>query len=72
MVVGDELKNGGLWCSPIAYTSSPISSAFFAMAMEALIRSRSVGVCPVVGSVVMSLTLKTPIWTGLLIFTPTG
>ena len=23
--------NGGLWCSPVANTSRPISSAFFAM-----------------------------------------
>ena len=39
----------------------PISSTFLAMATEALMRSFSVGVRPVVGSVVMSLTLNTPI-----------
>ena len=42
--------NGGLWCSPVAKTSRPISSAFFAIATVALIRSFSVGVRPVVGS----------------------
>ena len=39
----------------------PISSTFLAIATDALMRSCSVGVRPVVGSVVMSLTLKTPI-----------
>jgi len=51
---------GGLWCSPVAKTSSPMSSAFFAIAIVALIRSCSVGVLPVVGSVVTSPTVKIP------------
>src|SRR3712207_7270798 len=59
-VVGEEEKNGGLWCSPRAKTSSPTSSAFFAMVTIAWIRSASLGVRPLVGSVVMSLTEKTP------------
>lgn len=37
-----------------------MSSAFFAISTIALIRSFSLGVLPVVGSVVMSLTLKIP------------
>src|SRR4051794_19867510 len=60
VVVGEEEKNGGLWCSPKAKTSSPTSSAFFAIARTALTRSPPVGVRPVVGSVVMSLTEKIP------------
>jgi hypothetical protein len=60
VVVGDDEKKGGLWCSPRAKTSRPTSSAFCAMARTALSRSRSLGVRPVVGSVVMSLTVKTP------------
>ena len=52
--------NGGLWCSPVAKTSSPTSSAFFAIATVALMRSCSVGVRPVVGSVVTSPTVKIP------------
>jgi len=60
VVVGEEEKNGGLWCSPRAKTSSPTSSAFFAMVTIAWIRSASLGVRPLVGSVVMSLTEKTP------------
>ena len=60
MVVGEEEKNGGLWCSPRANTSRPTSSAFRAIATIALIRSVSVGVRPLVGSVVRSLTEKTP------------
>ncbi len=60
MVVGDDGTNGGLWCSPVAKTSSPTSSAFSAMATMALIRSRSLGVRPVVGSGVTSPTLKIP------------
>ena len=59
-MVGEEEKNGGLWCSPRAKTSRPTSSAFCAMARTALIRSASVGVRPVVGSWVMSLTVKMP------------
>ena len=51
MVVGDDGTNGGLWCSPVANTSSPTSSALRAMATVALIRSASVGARPVVGSV---------------------
>ena len=51
VVVGEEEKNGGLWCSPRAKTSSPTSSAFRAMVRTALIRSASVEVRPVVGQV---------------------
>ncbi len=60
IVVGDDGTNGGLWCSPVAKTSRPTSSAFSAIATIALIRSRSVGARPVVGSTVTSPTLKTP------------
>ena len=44
MVVGEEGTNGGLWCSPVAKTSRPTSSAFSAIVTIALIRSCSVGV----------------------------
>ena len=57
MVVGAEGMNGGLWCWPVAKTSSPTSSAFFAIAIVALMRSCSVGVVPVVGSAVTSPTV---------------
>ena len=60
MVVGEDGTNGGLWCSPVAKTSRPTSSAFCAMVTIALIRSCSVGSVPVVGSVVTSPTLKIP------------
>ena len=60
IVVGDDGTNGGLWCSPVAKTSRPTSSAFCAMATMALMRSCSVGVRPVVGSGVTSPTLKIP------------
>src|SRR6478672_2335190 len=53
--------DGGLWCSPVANTSRPISSAFLAIATVALMRSCSLGVRPVVGSVVTSPTVKMPI-----------
>jgi hypothetical protein len=43
-VVGEEEKNGGLWCSPIAKTSSPTSSARCAMRTMASMRSASLGV----------------------------
>ena len=33
-VVGADEKNGGLWCSPIANTSSPTSSVFCAIAHD--------------------------------------
>jgi hypothetical protein len=56
----EELKNGGLWCSPRANTSRPTSSACLAMVTTAEIRSCSLGVTPVVGWVVMSLTEKMP------------
>jgi len=49
-VVGAELKNGGLWCSPIANTSIPTSSVFCAIFTIASIRSASLGVCPDTGS----------------------
>ena len=64
MAVGFEAMNGGLWCSPVAKTSRPTSSAFLAMATVALMRSYSVGVRPVVGSVVTSPTVKIPICMG--------
>ena len=60
MVVGEEATNGGLWCWPTATTSRPTSSAFRAIATVFLIRSCSVGVRPVVGSVVTSPTVKMP------------
>ena len=60
VVVGAEAMNGGLWCSPVAKTSSPTSSAFLAIAIVFLIRSCSVGVRPVVGSGVTSPTVKIP------------
>ena len=59
-VVGDEEKNGGLWCSPIANTSSPTSSARLAICTLASMRSASLGVLPVTGFRVMSLTEKIP------------
>jgi len=43
-VVGLELKNGGLWCSPIAKTSRPTSSACLAIVTIASMRSASLGV----------------------------
>lgn len=60
MVVGEEGTKGGLWCSPVANTSSPTSSALSARAVIALTRSCSVGVRPVVGSLVTSPTVKIP------------
>src|SRR6185312_12582990 len=59
-VVGDEEKNGGLWCSPIAKTSRPTSSARLAICTLAWMRSASLGVRPVTGFRVMSLTEKIP------------
>src|SRR5436190_3404797 len=59
-VVGDDEKNGGLWCSPIANTSRPTSSVFCAICVIASIRSASLGVSPDTGSRVMSLTEKIP------------
>ena len=59
-VVGEDGTNGGLWCSPVAKTSSPTSSAFLAIVTVPRIRSASVGVLPVVGSGVTSPTVKTP------------
>lgn len=59
-VGGDEGTKGGLWCSPVANTSSPTSSAFTAMAAIILIRWFSVGLRPVVGSVVTSPIVKIP------------
>ena len=46
-VVGDDGTNGGLWCSPVAKTSRPTSSAFSAILTVAWMRSASVGVRPV-------------------------
>src|SRR5437899_1563532 len=60
MVVGDDGTKGGLWCSPVAKTSRPTSSALRAMVTIALIRSCSLGVRPEVGSVVTSPTVKIP------------
>ncbi len=70
VVVGDDDQNGGLWCSPSAKTSSPTSSACLASVMVSRIFSASLGVRPVVGSSVMSLTVKMPncIW-GVVSFT---
>ena len=59
-MVGEEEKNGGLWCSPIANTSSPTSSVFCAICTIASMRSASLGVSPETGSRVMSLTEKIP------------
>src|SRR5262245_30999328 len=67
MVVGEDGTNGGLWCSPVANTSSPTSSAFSATRTIALMRSCSVGVRPLVGSVVTSPTEKIPNCTVLTI-----
>ena len=66
-MVGDDGTNGGLWCSPVAKTSSPTSSAFSAIATIALIRSPSLGVRPVVGSGVTSPTLNIPNCIALLL-----
>ncbi len=60
MVVGEDGTNGGLWCSPVAKTSSPASSACFAIVSMDRTRSVSSGVRPVVGSVVTSPTVKMP------------
>src|SRR3954463_9586165 len=60
IVVGDEGTKGGLWCSPVAKTSRPTSSALRAIRTIALIRSCSLGVLPLVGSVVTSPTVKIP------------
>ena len=60
MVVGDEGTKGGLWCSPVANTSRPTSSALRAMVTIAWMRSASDGVRPVVGSGVTSPTVNTP------------
>ena len=59
-VVGDDETNGGLWCSPIANTSRPTSSARRAICPIAWIRSASLGVSPATGFRVMSLTEKIP------------
>ena len=59
-MVGEDGTKGGLWCSPVAKTSRPTSSALSAIATMARTRSSSVGVRPVVGSVVTSPTVKTP------------
>ncbi len=59
-VVGLLGTNGGLWCSPVAKTSSPTSSALSAMRVIDSMRSASLGVRPVVGSGVTSPTLKMP------------
>src|SRR5215212_1590803 len=59
-VVGADEKKGGLWCSPMANTSSPTSSVFCAIRTMASIRSASLGVAPDTGSRVTSLTENTP------------
>ena len=59
-VVGLLGTKGGLWCSPVAKTSSPTSSALSAMRVIDSMRSASLGVRPVVGSGVTSPTLKMP------------
>lgn len=43
-VVGDEEKKGGLWCSPMAKTSRPTSSACLAIVTIPSMRSASLGV----------------------------
>ena len=60
VVVGEDGTKGGLWCSPVANTSRPISSAFLAIVMVFLMRSCSVGTVPFVGSGVTSPTVKSP------------
>lgn len=60
VVVGDDDQNGGLWCSPRAKTSRPTSSVCLAIVSVSLMRWASLGVLPVVGSWVMSLTVMTP------------
>jgi hypothetical protein len=52
--------NGGLWCWPVAKTSRPASSACLAIVTVARMRSCSVGVVPLVGSVVTSPIVKMP------------
>jgi len=64
--VGEDEKNGGLWCSPIANTSIPTSSVFWAILTIASMRSASLGVSLVTGSRVMSLTEKIPNCIGCL------
>lgn len=54
---------GGLWCCPTANTSNLSLSASLAISTVALMRSCSVGVRPVAGSVVTSPTLKIPNYT---------
>ncbi len=65
VVVGLLEKNGGLWCSPSAKTSSPTSSAWIAISMSSLMRCASDTAAPVCGSGEMSLTEKMPNCTGL-------
>src|SRR5690606_38037801 len=65
MVVGEAGTKGGLWCSPVAKTSRPTSSALSAYFVIALSRSVSLGRRPVVGSTVTSPTLKIPNCIGL-------
>src|SRR4051812_9523790 len=59
-VVGDEEKNGGVWGSPIADTSSPTSSARRAISAIASMRSASLRVWPRTGVRVVSLAAKIP------------
>lgn len=66
-VVGLDEKNGGLWCSPTATTSRPTCSAFLAMVTKLRMRSASLGVRPVVGSRVTSLTDMIPNCIGWLL-----
>src|SRR5690554_312789 len=70
MATGLDGKNGGLWCSPIAKTSRPTSSACWAIVSTSCRREASVGVFPVVGSVVMSPTLKIPNCMGCVMVIP--
>src|SRR4029453_16894529 len=60
MVVGEDGTNGSVWCSPVAKTSSPTSSAFLAIVTIALILACSVGTRPFVGAGVTSPTVKLP------------
>src|SRR5699024_8653774 len=52
--------NGGLWCWPVAKTSSPSASAFFAISTVFLMRSCSLGTSPVTGLGVTSPMVKIP------------
>jgi hypothetical protein len=60
VVVGEEEKNGGLWCSPEGEDVEPDLLGLPRDGDDRLDPLASLGVRPLVGSVVMSLTEKTP------------